>query len=690
MKPKKIVFLLLILLFTPKVFSQVGYKEKMAILQKNFNTTSVGGPTWDEFGDLVFEKNGKTYWLSTFCSIVDVADDYYRVFEIDFLNGNLKEVTKEMLGGYFPTGGFNPPYYYEDIDNDGIKDILIFDHGKELQSEQGHWGGTNVFFKGNINGFVKTEIPKITTEKKYYHAHAVNDFDRDGDLDIAFGTESANIFVNDGKGNFTQQMISNLGLWGYFINNNYYASGSFGLKFVNIDNDKELELLSPIESQAIYLDYSNNTWTAKFFGAPKQFIWKDNIHIGVEQVLEFANNKSKKNDLMYRIATFDVPTEGGVDMKWMSKLYLSRSNKLDSVYLFKNSFTQSNSFFFLDPKQVDLNFDGTPDIFFKEDEFWGNTGQKLHAVNQRMWLNDGETNFANSTYKFSDDANQLIYILAKVDSVKKINIMFSQRAVPYDQTTNKFTQDIRYLYNRIDTIVYPIAKIQSLSLCNGTTSKLTVSNVPINITLTNNSNAGITANTGRDFIQIKGTEIGSGKLNYKFKNDFFESDEHTINYEIKGNPTTPTISRDGSLLISSSSISNQWYLDGVKLTGETSNKIKAVSTGIYTVQTTGLNGCLSNMSKGEYGMILGTSEENSINAYPNPFSTKITIRFSKEFGQFASVNILDIQGAIKFKKSLVIDNETMELNELPIGPYILNIVSKETGKIETKKISKIN
>lgn len=682
--------LLIIVVCSINTYSQAGNKEKIATLQKNFNSTNNGGPTWNQFGDLIFEKNNKSYWLSTFCNVQDIAIDYYRVFEIDFISGSMKEVTKEMLGDFYPVGSLNPPYYYEDVDNDGIKDILIFDHGKEIESLRPNWSDYNVFFKGNNLGFKKTDLLGITTEKKYYHAHAIRDFDNDGDLDIAYSSNITQIFANDGKGNFVEQKIKNLEPNSSFrINNQNYNSGTFGLFFSNIDSDKELELLSTVSEQPIFLDYKDGEWTANLFGEKGQFIWKNNVHVGVEQTLEIPNIKTKKNDYFFRVTTNDIPMEGGSQMKWMTKMFMSKSAKIDSIYLVQNDLSKSNSFFYLDPKLVDLNFDGALDLFFKEDEFWGNTGQKLHSINQRIWFNDGNNNFNISKMKFADEANQLVYILAKSDSVKKINILFSQRGIPFDKN-GKFSQDIRYLYNRIDTIVYPIQNIQSVKLCKGTSLKSMVSKVPIRILIGDNSNTNNSVTAGQDYLEIKGNSVGDGSINYKLKNDFFEGETNSIKYTILDKPAVPIITRDGANLVSSSTTGNQWYLDGAKLKGENSNKIKASSSGIYTVETTNTDGCISDLSKGEYGLITSTLQEDSLNFYPNPFINNIKVSFPLEFGNSADIKIIDIKGVIRFDKKSIQSGETVDLSFLSIGTYILNLSSSETGKFNSSKIVKIN
>jgi len=230
-----ISFLLVVISSTG--FSQI-IREKQAVLQKAFPKNNINGaasndstgPVYTEFGDLFFEKNSKQYWLATYTQIVGPTKEYYRLFELKQDSGYVKEVTLEMLGGYYEVGGLNPPYYYEDIDNDGIKDILIIDHGKEADPDWRNWSAYNVFFKGTSTGFKKTEIKGLTDIKAYYHGHDVADFDNDGDLDIAVsGSVGIIIFRNDGNGIFTQMQIGQ-------------ARGNFApfsLKFVNTDNDPE-------------------------------------------------------------------------------------------------------------------------------------------------------------------------------------------------------------------------------------------------------------------------------------------------------------------------------------------------------------------------------------------------------------------------------------------------------------------
>jgi hypothetical protein len=240
----------------------------------------------------------------------------------------------------------------------------------------------------------------------------------------------------------------------------------------------------------------------------------------------------------------------------------------------------------------------------------------------------------------------------------------------------------------MDTIVYPIVQNASVKLCNGTTLKTTVSKVPTGISILDNSNAKNESIIGTDYIQIKANVPGEGILRYKFKTDFFEGDVNSIKYTVLDKPTTPVISREGSDLVSSNSVGNQWYLDGAKLVGENNVKIKANSTGVYTVQSSNTNGCVSDFSKGEYGLITANTLETGLNSYPNPFLNNITITFPLEYGKSADVKIVDNKGSLRYQKLNVANGETLDVSTLPIGSYVLTIVSNVSALSNTIKIVK--
>jgi hypothetical protein len=688
-------YLFAFFLFSYLVYGQ-GKGEKKIILERPINPN-----TTYEFGDLHFEKNGKNYWLTTFTAITGSDIDYYRVFEIKQDSGYVKEVTTQLLGAYYPVGGINPPYYYEDIDNDGIKDIIIFDHGKEEANKQ-PWADYNVFFKGTKEGFVKKELPLITTDKQYYHAHAVADFDVDGDLDIAFSYNSAHIFMNNGKGEFSEMKTTNVSFsewlgYQYVINNQKYNQGSFGLKFANIDADKELELIIPISDQPVYLDLVNNAWEAKLIGSAKPFQWKENVHIGGEQVLSFVNPITKKTDLVYRIASQKV-TPSAPGGKWISLYFKSDGTDYSKISPFKGGFIDTATVYYIDPKIADINFDGFDDLTFKEYDYtqYQNypcckyyNGAQLHAVNNRIWLNNGNNDFAPANIKFSDDANKSVYLFVKSDPKLKYNLFLRASHVMNFPIDNDYkTKNVEF-YTKIDSLIYPKVDKQKLSLCKGSSIKYVPALVPVELSISRAGKLG-SQTIGTNLIAYSAISAGSDTLRYKLKNSFFESPDYELTLQVFDNPTTPSISREGaSTLVSSAESGNQWFLNGNKLVGETGQKITANANGLYTVQTTNSMGCLSAVSKESYGLITATnSEPIDVVIAPNPFKDYIKIEFPASFGIYSKVELLGLSSVVSKSKMHVQSGDVLSVSDLASGIYVLKITSESSKESKIVKLVK--
>ncbi len=73
---------------------------------------------------------------------------------------------------------------------------------------------------------------------------------------------------------------------------------------------------------------------------------------------------------------------------------------------------------------------------------------------------------------------------------------------------------------------------------------------------------------------------------------------HTIT--VNANPAVPTITLTGSTLSSSAATGNQWYLNGVLITGAVNQTFSASSSGAYTVTVTNSNGCSSTSAVKNY------------------------------------------------------------------------------------------
>lgn len=669
--------LIILISLMPFILNAQIAREKQAIIQKAFPKNNISGSqpndttggVWPEFGDLFFEKNGKQYWLATYTQITGPTREFYRLFELKLDSGYIKEVTQEMLGGYYEVEGINAPYYYEDIDNDGIKDILVIDHGKEADSDFKKWMAFNIYFKGTANGFKKIEIPGLTDIKAYYHGHAVADFDNDGDLDIAVSGSfiGVKIFKNEGGGQFSQMQVGQ-------------ARGNFGpfsLKFINIDSDPELELLAPPyrdffvngqpQAQCFLLDLVNNKWDVGFFAQVGPFengeLW------GSAQILTFPSKIRTKPDLLFRV-------EGQLNSNssWYSKFYSNDLSRFDTIMSLKSAYLDTSLFFYIDPKKADINFDGDDDLVFKE----YNYGGKRHPLNERIWINDGKNRFNPSTIKFDSLLSKQMYLYVKSDTLKKYHLYMTVN----DQYINNNTTKV--IYNRFDSLVFPINTEFNVKLCEGETTKTQLVKVPINMSIVKQAQKG-KISISDSTASYTANAIGTDTVTFKLKNDFFESPEYKIIYTIMGKPNAPIISRDTANNLVSSTVNSKWYKDGTAI-ADTAQKIKPSGAGSYTVSTS-QNGCASVQSTAYYYLvtdIINLSADEFIKIAPNPFQGILHFDFIIKGYQKLNVEVFDITtGAKLITRQDQLAGQGLDFGQLNPGTYIIRVSSRD-NKIDQK------
>jgi hypothetical protein len=89
-------------------------------------------------------------------------------------------------------------------------------------------------------------------------------------------------------------------------------------------------------------------------------------------------------------------------------------------------------------------------------------------------------------------------------------------------------------------------------------------------------------------------------------------------------------------------------------------------------------------------VILGNQMEVETSVAPNPFTNRLKVSFSADFGKTAQMKILDMSGNIHFRKSSVIDGELIDVSHLNGGNYILRLESNDNSNTKAIKISKIH
>jgi hypothetical protein len=351
----------------------------------------------------IINQNGNYTLITSFADLFGTTYDYMRSFSINLNNGALSENTLAFLGEYKEVGFPKSPFYYEDLNGDGIKDLFLADHGKETPSLMinGQYPGfVSHCFYGKANGtFAKAQIADLTDVKRFYHNSAVGDMDADGDKDLviqSFSQDEMTLFINN-AGTLTKKM-------------NITPNNQTGSVFVtDINSDNVMDLIS-----APYIDRANT---------PSTYIQRINIsgnsfskinmsglrpfgaNYGAYKVFGLTNPKTNKPNLFYFV-------EGGIGDQ---KIFRSKDNdftQLDEISTVQNTVASNGVRDYL---IMDLNFDGWEDIFFIT-----NLGEKL---NERVWLNKGDNTFENSKWEIDNSLNGHIIPLSSNASTGKIKFL---------------------------------------------------------------------------------------------------------------------------------------------------------------------------------------------------------------------------------------------------------------------------
>ena len=134
----------------------------------------------------------------------------------------------------------------------------------------------------------------------------------------------------------------------------------------------------------------------------------------------------------------------------------------------------------------------------------------------------------------------------------------------------------------------------------------------------------------------------------------------------------PSITYIASQLKSSANTGNQWLLNGVEISGATSQFYTPLSLGSYSVRVTNLGGCdmLSDVYDYKTTSMPSTHNE-SLNIYPNPTKGKFLIQLSSSLT--TSITITNPAG-VKVKAMLVQgESNEIDLSDCVNGVYVLTI-----------------
>lgn len=152
-----------------------------------------------------------------------------------------------------------------------------------------------------------------------------------------------------------------------------------------------------------------------------------------------------------------------------------------------------------------------------------------------------------------------------------------------------------------------------------------------------------------------------------------------ITINVKPSPIKPTILKDSTgMLISSSTTGNIWIKDG-QILSDSLQMLKPSGSGSYQVKNT-LNGC-SVSSDAYYFLvtdIIKLSNTEFINIYPNPYVNKVNVDYNLKAYKTLNLDIIDFSTGVKvLTKNGIYTGTPLYLGQLSGGVYVLRVYSTD-------------
>jgi hypothetical protein len=146
----------------------------------------------------------------------------------------------------------------------------------------------------------------------------------------------------------------------------------------------------------------------------------------------------------------------------------------------------------------------------------------------------------------------------------------------------------------------------------------------------------------------------------------------SVNVSLYSLPATPLVSVSGNVLTSTFATTYQWYLNGVLISGATSQTYTATASGDYTVVTGNSVGCeaesaITNLT---VTSIATATVNNSVNVFPNPYSEFTSINVNLTTDSDVTIEVYNVLG----EKVTSIINETLQA-----GEHVYKFGAKQLG-----------
>ncbi|MFI5148133.1 MAG: choice-of-anchor tandem repeat GloVer-containing protein [Bacteroidia bacterium] len=154
-----------------------------------------------------------------------------------------------------------------------------------------------------------------------------------------------------------------------------------------------------------------------------------------------------------------------------------------------------------------------------------------------------------------------------------------------------------------------------------------------------------------------------------------------VHITLNAQPSVPTITQNGAVLTSSSVTGNQWYLNGVIITGATAQNYTPSANGNYTVTVTNSSGCSA--TSAPFNMtntgITEKAGELIMQVFPNPATTTLNLSFQVEQETQTELSVMDLLGNTVLNSRAYLTksaNKTvLDISILNPGMYVLKVSS---------------
>jgi hypothetical protein len=235
------------------------------------------------------------------------------------------------------------------------------------------------------------------------------------------------------------------------------------------------------------------------------------------------------------------------------------------------------------------------------------------------------------------------------------------------------------------------------TLCQGT-SGITYSVSPItgatayNWTVPAGSTIASGSNTNSISVDF-GSSASSGNVTVAGSNSCGTGTSSSLAVTVNPKPATPVITQNLNVLTSDATAGNQWYRDGIVISGATNQTYEISENGTYTVVVT-LTGCSSDPSNEILILSVGISEPDAavVSVYPNPGTGEFWLSINAKGSTVYEMELLNNVGAVVYKNSKIDVNGSFKQHfnfcDLPAGMYTISLRSASNVIVKRIVISK--